>query len=492
MYFLDLINMDILILTEGGKNYGLGHVARCSSIYQAFEYFNHSPKFIVNGDYSIKSIIPDIDFEIIDWNNDFFSIPQADIVVVDSYLVDLDFFYKISEKVSLVIYLDDNNRLNYPKGIVVNGTLDVSNIKYSKRENIKYLVGNEYIPLRKEFWNINKLKINDSIKNILIIMGGNDLRNLTPRILKLLIDNFPNANKKVIIGDSFKNVHEIKSLKNDKVDLIYSPDSNGVIDAMSSVDLAISASGQTLYELACIGVPTVSIGIIDNQKNNISNWINQGFIEYAGCWNDDNLLTNILNRIEYLQDKNIRHDKKLFGIQAVDGKGALKIVKSILNAFYKDNSIFRTIRKEDCLKIFEIANDDEVRIFSFNSNKIPLENHKKWFENILNDNSVKFYVLEYENELIGQLRFDFDEEYPVISISLNKKYRGLNLSKYLLYKGLEEVSDFDKVIAYIKKDNERSISFFKSMGFVFENEVIIHDIKAMKFYYKGGNSEKNY
>ena len=54
-----------------------------------------------------------------------------------------------------------------------------------------------------------------------------------------------------------------------------------------NVDLAISASGQTLYELACIGVPTIAIGIIDNQKNNIKNWINQGFIEYAGCWNDE-------------------------------------------------------------------------------------------------------------------------------------------------------------------------------------------------------------
>jgi spore coat polysaccharide biosynthesis predicted glycosyltransferase SpsG len=29
--------MNVVILTEGGKNIGFGHVARCSSIYQAFE-----------------------------------------------------------------------------------------------------------------------------------------------------------------------------------------------------------------------------------------------------------------------------------------------------------------------------------------------------------------------------------------------------------------------------------------------------------------------
>lgn len=468
--------MKIVILTEGGKDAGFGHVARCSSIYQAFEHYNISPEFIVNGDESIKSIVPDIDVEIIDWQNNSF---KADIFVIDSYLADLTKYNEISKNSSLNVYVDDNNRLNYPKGIVVNGTLDTSNMDYPEREDIIYLVGNEFIPLRKDFWDIQKLKINDSIENILITMGGNDLRNLTPKILELLDDNFPEVNKKVIIADSFKNTQEIESLKNKYVELIYSPDSYEIINAMSSVDLAISASGQTLYELACIGVPTIAVGIIDNQKNNIKNWINQGFIEYAGFWRDNNLLNNILDRINYLQDKKIRFDKRLLGIRAVNGKGSLNIVKNILKEFYKNNSTFRSIQKKDCLKIFEIANDDEVRKSSFNSEKIPLEDHKKWFNNILNDDSVKFYVLEYENDIIGQLRLDFDEKYPVISISLNKKYRGLGLSKILLSKGLKLIDG--KVIAYIKKENIRSISFFKSMGFEKEGNVVIKDCDALKF-----------
>ena len=76
--------------------------------------------------------------------------------------------------------------------------------------------------LRAEFWNVSKLEINDNVKNILITMGGNDLRNLTPKILELLNDNFPKVNKKVIIADSFKNTKEIESLKNEHVELIYS------------------------------------------------------------------------------------------------------------------------------------------------------------------------------------------------------------------------------------------------------------------------------
>ena len=183
--------MNVVILTEGGKDIGFGHVARCSSLYQAFEQFDISPKLIINGDDSVKSILPNIDVDIINWLDDLSLISNADIVIIDSYLASIDVFDKISNIVPLTAYIDDNNRLDYPKGIVINGTLDTSNMGYQKRDDIRYLLGNDYIPLRKDFWDISKLKINDSVKNILITMGGNDLRNLTPKILGLLNNYFP-------------------------------------------------------------------------------------------------------------------------------------------------------------------------------------------------------------------------------------------------------------------------------------------------------------
>ena len=472
--------MDVIILTEGGKDYGFGHVARCSSIYQAFLEYGISPKFIINGDESVKSILKDIPFEVNDWLNNFDFPDSSDIVIMDSYLANFEFYEKISSKYSLTVYIDDNNRLEYPKGIIVNGTLDVANMNYSKREEVLYLVGKDFVPLRRDFWNISTLKVKGDVENILITMGGNDLRNLTPKILDLLNIHYPNIIKKVIIADSFKNTFEIELLKNDNVELIYSPNSKKIAEVMSDIDLAISASGQTLYELACVGIPTIAIGIIENQVNNVKNWQKIGFIEYAGCWNNERLLDNILEKMDYLKDKNVRKDKNLIGTRAIDGKGSLRIAKNILSEYYKKYSIFREIKEDDCLKIFEIANDDEVRQSSFNSDKIELDDHKKWFKNILQSDSTKFYVLEFNEDIIGQIRFDFDDEFPVISISLNKKYRGLGLSKYLLYKGLESDKN-GKLVAYIKQDNLKSIALFKSLGFERENEVTIKGCDAFRF-----------
>lgn len=472
--------MNIVILTEGGKDFGFGHVARCSSVYQAFLERDIVPNFIINGDESVSSILDNIEFNLCNWITDVSFLNSTDIVIIDSYIADVELYDEISKKVSLMVCFDDNNRLNYPSGIVINGLIGADCLNYSQ-DNIKYLLGSKFTPLRYDFWNIPKLKINDDIKHILITMGGNDLRNLSPKILELLNKEFPNINKKVVIAESFRNVSEIESVKNDFTELIYSPSSKEMLNTMSNVDLAISASGQTLYELACVGVPTIAIGIIENQKDNIKNWQNVGFIEYAGCWNDKGIFKNILEKIQFLNDKHIRDEKLLNVTKIIDGKGSLRIVKEILNEFYIKNSIFREINENDCFKIFEIANDDDVRKSSFNSNKIKLDEHKIWFKHILSDELTKFFVLEFNGDIIGQLRFDFDEDCPVISISLNKNYRGLGLSKYLLNEGINYIGKSEKIVAYIKKDNIRSISFFKTMGFKKDSEVIIKNCEAFKF-----------
>ena len=46
--------MKVIILTEGGKNMGIGHLARCLSLYQAFEDKNINAEIIVNGDKTLK------------------------------------------------------------------------------------------------------------------------------------------------------------------------------------------------------------------------------------------------------------------------------------------------------------------------------------------------------------------------------------------------------------------------------------------------------
>jgi UDP-2,4-diacetamido-2,4,6-trideoxy-beta-L-altropyranose hydrolase len=322
----------VCILTEGGKNIGFGHITRCTAIYQVFQERAVQSTFIINGDESVRQQFKGSSIGF-DWLNDterlFSYIEDADVVFVDSYLAGYDLYEKISDIAGTGVYFDDNIRMNYPKGFVVNGAILAERLPYPKRKGVTYLLGAQYAPLRKEFWDVPAKSIRDSIESAMITFGGADICNLTPKILKLLIDTHPGLLKKVIIGKSFQNRTEIESLKDHNTEMVCYPDAAEMKKAMLESDIAISAGGQTLYELARIGVPTISVCVADNQLRNVREWADVGFLKYIGWKTCGDLEEELESSLEYLANKRVRIDMSEIGRRIIDGQGCKRIVNGI-------------------------------------------------------------------------------------------------------------------------------------------------------------------
>jgi spore coat polysaccharide biosynthesis predicted glycosyltransferase SpsG len=333
--------LKVAILTEGNNRLGFGHISRCNAIYDLFNKEKVMVKLFINGDESIKTLIKGkevIMFNWIDQQKRILGILRDyDVVFIDSYLSSFSFYEKISQIVPVPIYLDDTKRIEYPRGILLNWVINAQLLNYPYRKDLVYLLGIEYAILRKNFWNTRKKKINKNIKTMLITLGGTDLRNLTPKLLKNLCENHPNIQKRVIIAKGFQNVEEIKEEKDDKTILIYNPDAAGMKKQMMKSDIAISGCGQTLLELAFLGVPTIGISISKNQVFNALNWEKIGFLEFAGMWEQKNLFEVILEKFNLLMDFNKRVEKRDNGIKTINLDGKYKIMKSINN--YLKNQI---------------------------------------------------------------------------------------------------------------------------------------------------------
>ena len=329
--------MKAIIVTEGGKNIGFGHITRCISLYQTFKESGITAEFIVNGDESIKGLLKDKDYKIFNWaenEKDLFNIiKRCDMAVIDSYLANPQLYKKVSEITKLPVYIDDNNRINFPRGVVVNGALNAEKLGYFKDKEVIYLLGIYYALLRRKFWDVPDKEIKEDIRTIMVTFGGSDMNNMTPKILRFLNREFPGVIKKVIIGRCFQNTKEIENLKNGKTDLIYNPDAEGIKELMLECDIAISAGGQTLYEFARIGVPVIVIAVAENQLSNIRGWQETGYIDYAGWWKDKNALENISICIRKAMDKELRADRSLLGKKLVDGRGAGRIADFLLETF---------------------------------------------------------------------------------------------------------------------------------------------------------------
>jgi len=208
--------------------------------------------------------------------------------------------------------MDDTKRLDYPRGIVVNASIYAEELDYPKRDDMVYLLGPKYTPLRKEFWEVPEKEVREELETIMVTFGGDDMRSTTPNILRFLRENYPDLKKNVIIGKAFQNTEQIERETDGNTNLIYYPDaekmketmleSEKMKETMLESDIAISAGGQTLYELARVGLPTIGICVAENQLGNVRGWKKTGFLEYAGWYDESNLIEKLRNLIKYLKD----------------------------------------------------------------------------------------------------------------------------------------------------------------------------------------------
>ncbi|GAB6282483.1 MAG: hypothetical protein STSR0008_12290 [Ignavibacterium sp.] len=309
--------MKVAIITEGYQGTGYGHLTRCLSIYQAFEEKGITPLYIANCDKEGKKFIPNVDLLQMNWlekSEELISnISDFDIAVIDSYLASKELYERIYKTVKKAVYIDDYLRLDYPPGVIVNGTVGAENLPYKKDDKHEYLLGIDYMPLRKEFWDVEVPKRNGKVKNVLITFGAQDFRNLTSKVLSFLIKQFPHYDYYIVGGKlstdeiNKKNVHYYNSVYAKKM-----------LELMLKTDLAVSAAGQTTYELARVGLPTIAIGVADNQKYNLKGWKEIGFIKEEIWFEENNLFEKVKSNIEKRENSKIEDH--------IDGQSARKII----------------------------------------------------------------------------------------------------------------------------------------------------------------------
>src|SRR6185503_11377218 len=168
--------MNVFIVTEAGKKIGFGHLSRCAALYDAFKLKKISPVLIVNGDAASQKTLGTRNHLRFNWLKSSSRliglIKDADIMVIDSYLADQALFRELARQVKLAAYIDDTKRLNYPKGVVINGNAYGTRVNYPRSTGMHYLLGPEYSLLRKDFWNRSSKKIEPEVTNVLVTFGG--------------------------------------------------------------------------------------------------------------------------------------------------------------------------------------------------------------------------------------------------------------------------------------------------------------------------------
>lgn len=444
--------VDVAILTEAGPVIGYGHLGRCVALYDAFEREGVRPRLVVRGAPDSGSLVAGGQrLEMGEWLEEHGLDEHLDrvaIAVVDSYEAPEPACEAIARAVEVVLWLDDTCCFEYPAGIVLNGAVRADTLPYARRTGVSYLLGPRYQPLRREFWQPPPRATRERIERALVVFGGSDVRGLGQQVAEALIRSAVAPSVELVDG---------------------SYTASGMRDAMEAADIAVSAGGQTLFELAAMGVPTVAITVADNQRENVAGWEAAGFVRSAGMWDDPGVVDRAVETARGFLGADARQRAAESGSIAVDGMGALRVARHVLTSLEASRLEVRHAGLSDEDDLLKLVNDPYVRGASFSTRSITPDEHAAWLADRLRDPHSLLLVAEDGEGLIGQFRFDLAGQTATVSLSLSRRARGRGLGRPLLERALVELQaahpEAARVRAEVRAENEPSRSLFLRAGF---------------------------
>ncbi len=391
--------------------------------------------------------------------------------VCDGYHFSPEYHKAIRESGYKLLVMDDYNHLAvYHADCLLNQNIHASSLRYSCDPDTTQLVGSKYILLRREFLQYQnpKRRIPNKSRNVLLTMGGADPDNVTSKVIRAL--NLLNDNDlevKIVVGPA--NPH-METLKKELPSSVFSgtlcPSVDDMPGLMAWSDMAITAAGSTCWELAYMGVPSMTITISEDQVG-VAEGLDQAAIAQHIGWYTDLTSEQIAGKLDQLiNDKAKRSRFSRSGMDLVNGKGAREVVRSMIIGELH----LRPVAEKDCELLFDWANDPTVRQNAFQPEPIEWEDHHKWFTSKRDSTHCFQYIATSIDGIpVGQIRFDLGEKYAEVDYSLDPQFRGLGLGTSLLEEGIGQLAS---VIAgpliiqgKVKQKNFQSMMSFESAGF---------------------------
>jgi UDP-2,4-diacetamido-2,4,6-trideoxy-beta-L-altropyranose hydrolase len=324
----------VLFRTVGGETIGLGHVRRSLALADALRTLGTEARFAVAGDRRAVELIRSAGFEATLAAPALVGLPPHDVhaVAVDDYGISAADLARLATG-RMVAVIDDLADRALDVQLVVNGSAGASALRYRVGARTRLLLGPHFIPLRAEFGEPPARTVSGAVKRLLLTVGGGNPGAILERLMATARRALPDASIDVIVGPLATPAETLaRTARICEGAIMLHEDPKDVRALMLGADLAISAGGQTLYELAATGTPTVGVRLADNQALNLRNLQAEGTLLSAGDAADADLETALTSALRTLaESRERRAEMSRRGRALVDGQGAARVAEALLD-----------------------------------------------------------------------------------------------------------------------------------------------------------------
>lgn len=338
----------VIIRVDGGMQIGMGHIMRCSAIANELRGWSCEVLFAVSDEASARAVAVAGEHAVIlggrpdslgakDGNalRGLVGDSSATAVLIDSYGVSNAFFSQIRD-VGRTVYLDDAYLFSegflvrphrYDVSAVVNYGFGFSESVYKSLYSgfpTELLIGPAYAPVRNEFLQV-RAHCGDAVRRVLITSGSTNPNRALERMVEGVLSSMPGVAVDVVVGP----LGEFGNGLSRENQVFVHENVKSISSLMKVADLAVAAAGSTLYELCCVGVPTIALPIVENQLANAAGFDRLGLgiscLRLDWSANDVRALVT-----EIAAATKLRQHFSANSRMAVDGRGAQKIAELMI------------------------------------------------------------------------------------------------------------------------------------------------------------------
>jgi spore coat polysaccharide biosynthesis predicted glycosyltransferase SpsG/RimJ/RimL family protein N-acetyltransferase len=442
-----VVTVRVLIHCNGGPEIGVGHVVRSLALAEEARASGHEVTLAGDlcGDF-VRRHLALVDAKVRPVPRGDATALAAAIAEAGPDVVHLDTYDPVdtaavsADPVSLVSNIEDADFGRRPAGLVVDPNFGAETEPREGTPGTPVLLrGSRFAPLRADVVvRRGEWQLREEASHVLVVMGGADPRNLTPRVLDALAATDLPLHVTAITRDQPR----VLSLGAMKVDLVAPADDLPAL--MAQQDLMVSAAGTTVWELCCLGVPTALVCAVENQRAGYHRVVGSGAA--VGLGSDlDGVHPAGTTRLlkETLENAATRRSLARQAARIVDGFGAWRIVRAWEQLVDTPSAAppahavdVRAATMDDAERLLRWRNDPDTRRSSRDQAEIGLDQHREWLAASLEREDRLLFVASDADGDVGTVRWDrVDDGGWEVSITVAPERRGQGLARPLLAAG---------------------------------------------------------
>ena len=259
---------------------------------------------------------------------------KPDWLIVDHYGVDKYWEDNLKKYYKKLLVIDDlANREHNCDLLLDQNFYQDKKVRYERLnlKKCKMLLGPSYALLRKEFLSTPSNLRDKGLNKILVYFGGSDIKNNTLKALQAIkLCKQANLSVDVVIGPDSPYKRDVLNFSLSMKNTVCFEFVENMAKMMSDSDLFIGSAGTTTWERCCMGLPSIVIGIAENQIRPMEAMEWAGMTFFLGSEESVNS-TDISRALDdIIETPSVLLEMCKKNLELVDGHGASRCASEIL------------------------------------------------------------------------------------------------------------------------------------------------------------------